>query len=363
MLFEDPYKNIHGQTVDTPNMSTSSSNQPSFHMREASDVNTEAVGNAIKSVVVIIIFFSIFAMGASMIVSFFNDVNEDIPKINHTTGYYGGAEPQRENYAVNEIGEKFSFANETVTFTETDSIKAQLIYNNIVYVTSKTESGRFTLTAKATPDGFAQIALYRSRCFSDKSINCEVINNEYHKTDHLETIVYETNGDTSNYTYYFAAGYTMVELSFSADSHITRDDAKYIPIIKEVRNSFSKGDGTPDAFEMATKLDLPMDKKIASKDDVSIIDLSTKQVIFRSDTYNFIVTYDTFTSRSATVLIDQDKDMSLLILKRSNDDNTYYVFNNGDKSKNYYMIVEQKQPYKLLTTKEELLEALATLAD
>ena len=168
---------------------------------------------------------------------------------------------------------------------------------------------------------------------------------------------------------------TLVEISFSPYTNTPRDDAKYVPILKIVRNTLTEGDDTPDIDDMITRLELPMNKKIPSISHIASIDFpegikfNTKATDGSNDTYEINVVYAP-ASKTGLQEIDRDSEMDMIIYK-TNGGRTYFVFHQGSSKNEYYISIDRylyhvdkgQEPRKNLSTKEELIEALSTLED
>ena len=376
MLFEDPYKNIHGQTVDTSGYTYDSSNNLSAHKQNPSNFNNKNSQNALKSIVIIIIFVVITF---SLFPALFLFVIDDIPGnslVNHTYSTYGEKDDLLDNYTLQEIAKKFSLADRTVTFTATHYVEpAYLTRDGSLGIRYRSQAGMVFLTIKTTPYGIGKINSIRANCTKDTTNNCVIINNEYHESDLFDVIIYKTENGMNDYIYYVAISTTLVEIRFNPYTNATREDAKYIPILKMVRDTLTNDSDTPDIDEMITKLELPMNKKIPSIDIIADINfpekirINTKATDGSNDTYDVEVTY-TPASKTGLKEVDKDTEMDMVVYK-TNGGRTYFVFHQGDSKNEYYLTIDRylyrvekgQEPRINISSKEELIEALNTLSN
>ena len=294
----------------------------------------------------------------------------------HTYSYYMDDDNLQDHYTLQEIAKKFSLADRTVTFTATHYVEpAYLTRDGSLGIRYRSQAGMVFLAIKTTPYGIGKINAIRANCTKDTTNNCVIIDNEYHESDLFDVIIYKTENGMNDYIYYVAISTTLVEIRFNPYTNATREDAKYIPILKMVRDTLMNDSDTPDIDEMITKLELPMNKKIPSIDNIADISfpekirINTKATDGSNDTYDIEVTY-TPASKTGLQEVDKDSEMDMVVYK-TNNGRTYFVFHQGDSKNEYYLTIDRylyrvdkgQAPRINISSKEELIEALNTLSN
>lgn len=376
MLFEDPYKNIHGQTVDTPGYTYDSLDHLSVHKQNPGNFNSKRTDNLLGSTVAVVIFIVIISTIVPIIFSTsWVDTSGD-SLINHTYSHYGDRDNTQNYYKLPEIANKFGLAGRTVNFTATQDVQPTFLSpDGRLGIKYHGQARTVFLQIIITPYGMGKINTLRTNCANDSTGNCVVIDNEYHESDLFDVIIHKNEKSMSDYIYYVAISTTLVEIRFNPYTNAPRDDAEFIPILKAVRNTLSEGDSTPDIDEMIAKLELPLNKKMPTLNNTfninfpNNIQFDTNATDGSNDTYEFKIAYMP-TSKNGLQEVDRDEDMDMIIYK-TNSGKTYFIFHQGDSKNEYYITIDRfsyrasqgQDPHKNISTKEEFIEALDTLAD
>lgn len=378
MLFEDPYKNIHGQTVPTPGDATAIDPLGRKNKTPKPTSSQDAQGKAVGIFIFIFLIIPIFVAIATV---FFEemDVRDKIREDNpgdsgELDKYYKQLSQLKDTYKIEEIADGFSFDSGKIKFTPTSELIPYSVQRNDTLTIREVNypSNNITVEAEWKYTG-TNLGLLEDECLDDVESQCVVISDAINMdgTEHVLTRksdIDDPDRDYSTYTLYYKMAGELITIVYEPIAIDHQPQADSVKMLSKIYDTLSENDDLPDVFQMASRLDMPLGKKIPSSSDVEFINFASRYVSFTTDdtstnrTYVFTMAY-TSCDRSQSQMVYKEGDTEIYQIAYSNystfvisERDTPYCYNTIAK---YYTDTENV----VLTNVKELIEAFDTLSD
>ena len=379
MLFEDPYKNIHGQTVPTPGDATAIDPLGRKNKTPRSVNNSQNAQN--KAVGIFIFFFLIIPIFIAVATIFFEELDarnnvrgDSLGDNGELDKYYKQLSQLKDTYKIEEIADGFSFDSSNIKFTPTSELIPYSVVRNDTLTIREVNypSNNITVDSewKYTGDN---LGLLEDECLEDVESQCVVISDaiDLDGTEHVLTRksdIDNPNRGYSTYNLYYRMAGKLITITYEpiAINHQPQTDS--INMLSKIYNTLSRNDDLPDVFQMAARLDMPLNKKIPSSSNVEFINFASRYISFTTDASS---TNETYVFTMAYVSCNKSQDS---LVYKEGDTEIYQIVNPGYST---FSIAEKDRPYcynvvakyftdtenKMVSNAEELLQAFDTLSD
>ena len=373
MLFEDPYKNIHGHTVPTPGESTAIDplGRPTAAQKQAKRQKTQ--NNAAAIFVIVFLFvLPVFAV-------VFFILHDEYHNSNSRTDDDDIADQRivkildnlKDSYTLDEIANGFSFDSYNIKFTPTSEFVPLFVQHNDTFKLREVKhpSNQIFIHAEWQYGG-STLDKYKDACLEDTANQCTLINNGINLDQSKYLLARRrdftyNNGEYYIYTLYYTLTSNLITISYEPVSANYQTEQESINSLNSIINTLSLNHDTPDVSLMAEYLDLPFNKKIPDSDDIVIIDFASRYVTFTTkrsratqEQYRFTVYYKSCSEMEEDA--DYVKDGFSIYPTTNRQHKTFTI---TEPSRPYCFEIEAKLGQTEITSVEDFLEAYDTLSD
>ena len=299
-MFKDPYKNIHGQTVespmpDQPNNPEISNYTTNTQRRSFADSGQQNAGTANRIIAVFIVMIIVTTTIPALFMFILSTIFDAPIELNAPNGSIAYVNPNlKDTYSFSEISKQFAFSGGKAVFTETPDIKAKITngYDTIYLTHEQTESDSITVNiANYQQTDYDKI---RSNCKNGTRITalqCEEVKNidDFDSDKELllcdKRIGMQGEEDLCNYELYSPLDpdnttSNYVHITYIPVSIYRQSADESLSILKKVRATISKSDGTiPRVDEMMDRCDLFMPPNKADR-NYRAIDFKNQYYIY-----------------------------------------------------------------------------------
>ena len=296
MLFNDPYKNIHGYTVSMPD--DSSPIDPlgrKVKVNNTRPARTNQSNNGGAAVGVLLFFMLIFIVP----IIFTALVEEmDIRNKSGDIGYDDGTNKLldiihniKSSYTFDEIAKGFGLSDFNIKFTPTDEFQPlSVVQGDVLALRQKNHSLNF-IEVIITDNYSKNVDLIEDDCAEDTENHCSVVD-DFSGIDGKYVLTHKAD---SVYDLYYTIGVNLIDIHLEPYEEDSQSQDAAFNILRGVYGTLSKNEDTPGVFQMAAHLEMPLNKKVPLDSDITFISFDQNYIHFTTKVANSILDQYDFT--------------------------------------------------------------------
>ena len=296
MLFNDPYKNIHGYTVSMPD--DSSPIDPlgrKVKVNNTRPARTNQSNNGGAAVGVLLFFMLIFIVP----IIFTALVEEmDIRNKSDDIGYDDGTNKLldiihniKSSYTFDEIAKGFGLSDFNIKFTPTDEFQPlSVVQGDVLALRQKNHSLNF-IEVIITDNYSKNVDLIEDDCAEDTENHCSVVD-DFSGIDGKYVLTPKAD---SVYDLYYTIGANLIDIHLEPYEEDSQSQDAAFNILRGVYGTLSKNEDTPGVFQMAAHLEMPLNKKVPLDSDITFISFDQNYIHFTTKVANSILDQYDFT--------------------------------------------------------------------
>lgn len=350
MLFNDPYKDIHGYTVSMPD--DSSPIDPlgrKVKVDKTQPVRAKQSTNGGAAVGILLFFMLVFIMPiiftAFVEETDIRDKPVDVTYDGGTSKLFNIIKNIKSSYTFDEITKGFSLSGFNIKFVPTDEFQPLSVAQGDALALRQKDHPLNFIEVIITDNYFKNIYLIEDECNEDTKNQCSIVNNfSGIKDDYVLTHKVDSASPKRNniYDLYYIIGTDLIDIHLEPYEKDSQGEDAAFNILRSVYDTLSRNEDTPGVFQMAAHLYMPLDKKVPLDSDITFISFDQKYIHFTTkvpesvlDQYDFTLYYrdhrkysakPDYVGNSIKIYAHNDEQRAEYIVQETSNNKRDYIF-------------------------------------
>ena len=288
MLFNDPYKDIHGYTVSMPD--DSSPIDPlgrKVKVDKTQPVRVNKSNNGGAAVGILLFFMLIFIMPVIFMTFMeemdLRDTSTNVGSPDDTNKLLNIISNIKSDYTFDEIAEGFGLSGFNIKFTPTDEFQPLSVSQGDALLLRQKDHPLNFIEVVIADNYSKNIYLIEDECNEDTKNQCSIVDNfSGIKDDYVLTRKVDSASPKRNniYDLYYMIGANLIDIHLEPYDVNSQSQDAVFDILRGVYDTLFRNDYTPNVFQMAAHLHMPLNKAVPLDSDITYISFDQKYIHF-----------------------------------------------------------------------------------